>query len=518
MSTGLAGTWLRPGPPVELIRLDGSGTGYTATIDRPAQARFRQPIPVLTGAPAAGRPGAAVELAAGGPVLMPGDGTRAALTRVLPPDAEAFAAWCGWYEGGGHALLLSQFPEAYFGDPMCLAGQGDTVMRAYPVSSGQLVREDGAVIELAGEPGQRRILLRTGGGGTDVLPRSERYAEHEVSFAVGGVTLAGTLIEPAGPGPHPAAVVVHGAAGGQRDRYRLLAAPLLEAGVAALIYDKRGHGRSGGPPEPMIFDQADAACAALDLLARTPGIDPARIGLFGFSNGMWAVPMAAARRPGSVAFVVGVGSPGVTMAESEVHRRTRVLRDAGVGEPALAAVADAWRCIFQIAAEGQASEALAAQLAAGLADLSSVPGLDRYEPPDYARNNPMLSPVPPCGPVDELIAALTGEPDPELGYDPVTDYRRLRCPVFLQYGEQDVSVPAAISAERIADALRAAQAPEPEIHVYPGLEHELTLPPDPVTGIAPEEATYLFHDFRYGPGVRADLTAWLCSTAATLMH
>jgi pimeloyl-ACP methyl ester carboxylesterase len=193
-----------------------------------------------------------------------------------------------------------------------------------------------------------------------------------------------------------------------------------------------------------------------------------------------------------------------------------VLRDAGAGEPALAAVAAAWRCIFHIAAAGRAADADAAQLTAVLARVASVPGLDRYEPPDYARNNPMLGPIPPSGPADELIAALAGEPDPELGYDPVTDYHRLRCPVFLQYGDQDVSVPAAVSAGRIGEALRAAGAPEPEIHIYPGLEHLLTVPPDGVTGLAPEEATYLFHRFRYGPGVRADLTGWLRGTVGRL--
>jgi pimeloyl-ACP methyl ester carboxylesterase len=530
----LTGTWLPAGPPAEPVRLDRDGTGYTATIDRPAQGRFREPLPVITAAAADTPPaaaadtpsaaaadtpsGAAVEIAGGLPALVPGDGTRVPLTRVLPPDPAEFAAWCGWYDGGGRTLLLTQFPEAYFGDPMCLAAEGDTVMRAYPAGRGQLIRADGTVIELAGEPDRRRLRLRHEHAEPAVLTRSDRYAEREVSFAAGGVTLSGTLIMPAGPGtraPQQAAVVVHGAAGGQRDICRLLAAPLLEAGVAALIYDKRGHGRSGGQPGPTIFDQADAVCGALGLLARTPGIDPARIGLLGFSNGMWAAPMAAARHPAGVAFIAGIGSPGVTMAESEVHRRTRVLRDAGIAEPARQAVAAAWRCIFRIAAAGRATSALTAQLAATLAELSAVPGLDRYQPPDYVRNNPMLSPVPPSGPVDDLVEMLAGEPDPELGYDPVTDYRRLRCPVFLQYGSMDISVPADISARRIGEALRAADAPEPEIRIYPGLEHLLTVIPDEVTGITPEEAAYLFHRFRYGPGVRADLTRWLRVTTGS---
>jgi pimeloyl-ACP methyl ester carboxylesterase len=233
--------------------------------------------------------------------------------------------------------------------------------------------------------------------------------------------------------------------------------------------------------------------------------------LLGFSNGMWAVPMVAARRP-DVAFVAGVGSPGVTMAESEVHRRTKVLRDAGVAAGTLTAVADAWRCVFAIAATAHAPEEITSRLTALLAELSSAPDLHRYQIPEFARNNPMLSPVPPAVPVTDLVAMIAGEPHPELAYDPADDYRRLRCPVFLQYGAEDTSVPAAASRERIAAALRESGDPRSAIHLYPNLEHQLNVIPAGVTGISPEEATYLFHCFRYGPGVKADLTTWLRNT------
>jgi hypothetical protein len=43
----------------------------------------------------------------------------------------------------------------------------------------------------------------------------------------------------------------------------------------------------------------------------------------------------------------------------------------------------------------------------------------------------------------------------------------------------------------------------------------LNVIPDAVTGLAPEEATYLFHGVRYGPDVKADLTAWLRATLSS---
>jgi hypothetical protein len=47
------------------------------------------------------------------------------------------------------------------------------------------------------------------------------------------------------------------------------------------------------------------------------------------------------------------------------------------------------------------------------------------------------------------------------------------------------------------------------------LRHMLNVIPDAVTGLAPEEATYLFHGVRYGPDVKADLTAWLRATLSS---
>jgi dienelactone hydrolase len=404
---------------------------------------------------------------------------------TIPAD---FAARCGWYDGPAGRFLLSQVPESYFGEPMILVSSEDRVDRFYPVDDRHLRGDDGTLLDL------------------DSLTRSSRYLEQQVHFEACGVQLAGTIITPATPGPHPAAVFVHGAAGGQRDFNRLFAQPLLDAGVAVLIYDKAGHGLSGGI-EPTIFDQRDAASAALDLLARQPGLDAGRIGLAGVSNGMWAVPMVAGCRS-DVAFVAGIGSPGVSMAQSEVHRRVKALRDSGVGETTLAAVARAWRCIFAIAASGTAGEALVAELGEAVAQVAESADLSRYVVPGFARENPMLSPIPPPLPMDDLVEMLSGDPNPELMHDPVPDYVQVSCPVFLQFGADDTSVPVEASVERITDALQKAGVPH-TIRVYPELEHLLNVIPPEVPGASREAVIYAFHDFRFGAAVRQDLTNWL---------
>lgn len=70
--------------------------------------------------------------------------------------------------------------------------------------------------------------------------------EDEVTFASGPVTLSGTIVSPAGAGPFPGIVFLHGSGPEGRWASRYLAHEFARHGVAALIYDKRGVGRSTG--------------------------------------------------------------------------------------------------------------------------------------------------------------------------------------------------------------------------------------------------------------------------------
>jgi hypothetical protein len=446
-------TWIDRTPAgVRIVR----DTGNMMLVDDPARGRYRELSDVDT----------------------------SGMVRLVEVPAD-LARLAGWYEGG---LLLTHVPEPYFGEPMVLLGDGDRVVRAYPVAADRYLTGDGRDMVTAPD------LLTVDGV---AHPRSTAVAERGVEFAAGDAVLRGTVIVPTTPDRHPAAVLLHGAAGGQRDFCRFQAGPILAAGVAVLVYDKAGHGLSTGS-EPSIFDQAEAAEAGLRVLRAQPDVDPARTGIAGFSNGMWAAPIAAARQ--HPAFVAGVGAPGVSMAESEVHRRTKLLRDAGVGPATVAAAGAAWRAIFGIVADGPDEDRLRA-LAEALETLRASTDLGRYEVPDFVRRNPMVSPVPPLTALPDLLEMLGSARDPQLGYDPAADYARLTCPVFLQYGADDTSVPVRASVARIGGAAT--------VRVYPHVEHMLNLPPRAHSGISAEEVMYQFHDFTFAPGAWADLTRWL---------
>jgi uncharacterized protein len=99
------------------------------------------------------------------------------------------------------------------------------------------------------------------------------------------------------PGDEPATVIlVHGFAS---NRGNLLpeAAILHQAGLGVLLIDSRTCGDSQGSLNSFGLYEANDIRAALDFLARQPGIDPTRTGLLGHSQGASTVLHAAAQMP-----------------------------------------------------------------------------------------------------------------------------------------------------------------------------------------------------------------------------
>jgi len=170
------------------------------------------------------------------------------------------------------------------------------------------------------------VLLATAcslGGGTTETAGSASI--QDVHFESEGVTLAGTLWLPDGPGPHPAVVFVHGSGRASRRSAIGVATDLNRLGLAVLGYDKRGVGasdgeyvgRNNGSVQNLTLLARDAA-AGVAMLRTHPSIDPDRIGLWGVSQAGWIVP-AAAVFDGRVAFTVLISGPTVTVGEENYY-------------------------------------------------------------------------------------------------------------------------------------------------------------------------------------------------------
>ncbi len=136
-----------------------------------------------------------------------------------------------------------------------------------------------------------------------------------------GTPLPAMLLRAARPGRRPAVVHVYGGPGAQlvADRWGgrgfLFHARLAQQGYTVLIVDNRGSGGRGGAAERLLkgrlcdLEVRDQAAGARWLASR-PFVDPARIGVWGWSYGGTMTLMCLLKEPGL--FAAGVAVAPVT--------------------------------------------------------------------------------------------------------------------------------------------------------------------------------------------------------------
>jgi len=284
------------------------------------------------------------------------------------------------------------------------------------------------------------------------------YDLEHVAFTHAPASLAGTLVLPRGAGPHPAVVFVHGSGPQRRGVSFHFADRYARAGIAALIYDKRGSGASvGGHPWDAYADLAGDALAAVRLLRGRPDIDPQQVGLWGLSEGGWTAPLAASLAPDEVAFLVIVSGGGASTEDENRYSLRTHLEDRGVGPEGIEQALTLRSRIDRYYRTGRGREAL-------LADIRRVEGTDWFAAADWY--------LPPASEVymhgsDEWRTHMTF-----LDFDALPLLRALDLPMLFVHGELDRSYPAALSADRLAE-LTMDGTRDVSIIMYEGADHEI---------------------------------------------
>lgn len=158
-----------------------------------------------------------------------------------------------------------------------------------------------------------------------LLPLAPASAGESAQMLKHGI--AATLTLPDGEGPFPAVLMMHGLGSSQNEVGNLLldaADALAEEGIASMRFDFRGFGKSLGDTGAFTLDrQSEDARTALAALQNAPDIDPAHIGVLGFSFGGGAAIELAAAEPGVIRSVVvwaPVGDYAADMRESMGQR------------------------------------------------------------------------------------------------------------------------------------------------------------------------------------------------------
>jgi pimeloyl-ACP methyl ester carboxylesterase len=156
---------------------------------------------------------------------------------------------------------------------------------------------------------------------------SKEFSVEDVEFVSHSATLSGSIVLPSADNMYAAIVFVHGS--GKQQRNMHLAKQFAQAGIAALVYDKRGAGKSGGQYESQqsvseknINLLADDALAAIQILQQHKLLKHLPIGLTGISQAGWIVPIAAEKNQNKpIDFMLLWSGPVCKVSEEDIFSK-----------------------------------------------------------------------------------------------------------------------------------------------------------------------------------------------------
>ncbi len=290
------------------------------------------------------------------------------------------------------------------------------------------------------------------------------YTTERVRIPSGDIELAGELYLPEEPGKHPAVVFMHG---GGNDYELLMSGPryhasrLARCGFAALLYDKRGTGKSGGVFHESSYDDfiTDAGNAARFLLGRKE-IDSTKIGVYGGSEGGRLTPLVAVRFP-FISFAVSVSGPIGRVADQATYNIRYALRLRGNSDSVTERVMPLWQRHHEAWASLDENEfvELAAQIVA-LRD--SI--------------NPLALPSTRHEILTDSNLYFLRPQFHSMSRDYLGELTRLRVPWLALYGELDPVIDVRESIENIQKLMAAVGHDKYEIVLIKGVSHSLENP------------------------------------------
>ena len=400
-------------------------------------------------------------------VLVPLLGTIIPHSHQIPPvravDNTTLRGYAGVYQWDTNGFVYLQLWSELSGNNQLVAvDENGEVRTLYPMEPDRFFTGPGAAVS---EPIESRIEFQRDRAGRLVSmtwspsAASARHARrvdierHEnVRFSNGEVQLAGTLISPASPGPHPAVILVH--ASGAEDREYLLpfAHFLVRRGMTVLGFDKRGVGGSTGDWNKASFeDLAGDVVAAFEFLKTRHDIKRDRIGMLGWSQAGWVMPLAAGRAK-HLAFLISISGAGVSGAETTIDQARNEMAASGMRPQMVEQIIALMTLQYDYLRTGQGWDRY-------IAARDTIAARMGGKPPD-------AFPGKPKDPYLQLIR-------PMIVYDPAPALRALRLPVLALFGELDNNIVAAKNRDAWESALLASHHPDYTLRILPRANHAM---------------------------------------------
>ena len=296
-----------------------------------------------------------------------------------------------------------------------------------------------------------------------LLPACARQPQpariEEITFQSGEFTLVGDLRTPAGPGPFPVVLFVHGS--GPVDRtffgaYLPIMERMLGAGYAVFSWDKPGTGQSTGQVDNsprVIHKRAQIVLDAIEVMKTRRDIDAGHIGLWGISQGGWVMPLVLLQSE-DIAFMICVSCGGTSGRDQGAYLNTMESICAGVPEEQ----ADELKRLFSELDKARTYETYAGyvhyrETLAALAGIASVA-------PETSNRE-----------VIPEEAWQANDPEIEGWWNPIGVIEQTTIPVLAIFGDRDPNVDAIQGAFAWRKALERAGNLSFRVELLPGVGH-----------------------------------------------
>jgi hypothetical protein len=266
----------------------------------------------------------------------------------------------------------------------------------------------------------------------------------------GPVPLPGTLTIPAGRGPFPGVILVHGSGAGDRDEtmpppsapskpFHDLAWGLAQQGIVVLRYDKRARVQPSwyAGKNFTVYDEAiQDALSALTLLRQQPEVDAKHTFQLGHSLGAMLAPRIGKADGNAAGLIIMAGATRVTLIDQMI----RQVND-------------------QFAGARPVTPEDSAKLRAQRTQIDAIFGKAKgLKPSDTTDNSPLLG----------LGGTGTRYWLDLAAYDPAATMRDLRVPALVLQGMRDYQV----APDQLDDWLKVVGArPDITVKRYPSLNH-----------------------------------------------
>jgi len=254
-------------------------------------------------------------------------------------------------------------------------------------------------------------------GKKTILKKKKLFNTKDVWIPHGKDTLYGKLFMPINTNlQHPGCLILQGGGSVGLKNYEYEAHFLAANGIATLLCNKAGEGKSKGESNfnYQTFDEKTAEYNTLfEFLKSQPNIDKSKVGVHGISEG-GRLALRLGAHNNDVAFILAGAAPIMSFIDGQLYAMNQLHRDLSIDETTNLTIQNIWKTYYDNIIQGKISKS----------NIDLANSIRNINPRIFLPPN--STEVPGSPRKEDLIGSMVFK-----------DLSKIKAPILLQYGEND---------------------------------------------------------------------------------